>query len=601
MKKIFSYTVIGILALFLFVLANLSVSWLCAQNVIDATSAKQYTLSPQSVQTAKNLSEELTFRFYASANLGNYDWNMGEYAAKIVGLLNQYQLVAPDKIKLEVYRLKDDSDAGKQQAVQNGIIALSTEEQDYFFGLNVQNSHKSLTIPAFNPARGNLIEADLLHLISQMEENNPVVVGIVSPKLPLWEKSDDNPSSALMAALKEYYTVVPVLANTDLISQKTDVLLVVYPVEFSTVFGYALDQYVMRGGKVIFIVDPYSEEQHKIQGYPPRPDKEMSEYLQKWGVRYHSDTIVGNMSTAEKIKDNDGSRYLYPLWFFTSGKNGEKLHFRTAGEISLTDTDRFDYTVLATTGKQGGEIKTEAIRYAPKSAAANSYRQDNQEKIVALSVKGKFYSHYYGNIAAGTDSEKNVQPYLPFSDDGSITVIADSDFLTDSAWVASYNKDNPVYGTVAYADNLSFLVSQINYLAGREILNIPNTTPMQSNIAEVLYQRSLTHFLTEREEAETAAVKSSSYFKKLQSRNKNSEDVAFRKLLSEAERQYTEDLKHLKTINHKITATADKSLASLLLVNLLILPLSLLLVIYCTVKYGRWRFKKQLESKEGKK
>lgn len=598
MRKTFSLIIIGILAFILFVLANILAAWVGAHTIIDSTSEKQYTLSEKAVQLAQNLPEPITFRFYASEDLSDYDWNMGGYAAKIVGLLNRYQLAAPDKIKLEIYRVKSSSET-ERQAVKDGILPLNGEEQDYFFGLQVKSKDKQMSIPSFNPARGNLVEADLQRILIAITEKNPTVVGIVSPKLPLWSEGDRNPAPILMSTLKEYYTVAKVNPTEDNISQKIDVLLVVYPTELSSVFAYALDQYVMRGGKVIFVVDPYSELQHRLQGYPPRPDEEMKDYLQKWGIDYHFDYVVGNSHTAEKIKDNEGKRYLYPLWFFGKSEDGKNLHFRTAGELKILNSDAFDYKILATSGKQSGKVNVSAIRYAPKTEAAAAYMQDNQDKIIALSVKGKFNSHYYKNILAGTDSEKNVQPYMPFSlEDTEISVIADSDFLADESWVLSYNEQNPVYGYQPYADNILFLTEQIDRLSGKISSDQKKSSFKMYNIAEVLYQKSALRRQTEREKAENAEAKSSAYLKKLQSRKHNSEDVAFRKILSEAEQQYDTDTRNLQNINRQITDEADRSLWTMLLANLLVYPLLMLLLITVTVLGKRWCFKKKMQKRE---
>lgn len=75
------------------------------------------------------------------------------------------------------------------------------------------------------------------------------------------------------------------------------------------VFAYALDQYVMRGGKVVFLVDPYSEVRHALQGYPPRPDAEMGEYLKTWGIDYHAERVAGDVLRGEQGERRRAGRY----------------------------------------------------------------------------------------------------------------------------------------------------------------------------------------------------------------------------------------------------------------------------------------------------
>ncbi len=594
MKKFFSLAFIVIMAVLIFVITNLLFAWLGAYTIIDATSEKLYTLSNDEKNLAKNLPVPVTLRFYVSDNLGSYDLNMGNYAHHVAGILNRYYAAAPDKIKLEIYRIKSGSES-ERQAIQDGILPIADDEQDFYFGLRINAKDKTAVIPTINPDRGQQFESDLKRILSDFSLPQKKVVGVMSGKLPLWQSSIKNPAPLMMSMLKQYYVLAKVEPNDSIISQDIDVLLVVYPVRLSAVAAYALDQYLMRGGKIIFIIDPYSEILHQLQGYPPHPDKEMKDYIQRWGIDYFYGKVAGNIFEAEKTEDAKGKKYAYPLWFFAP-KDGQKLHFRTPGIVKPLDTN-LNYQILADTGLGGGQIDVSAIRYAPKSEIIEAFEQDNENHILALAVKGQFYSHYHGNILEGTESSQNVQPYVPFSSaNAEIVVIADSDFIADDSWVMSFNKDNPVYGTVSYADNISFLIKQIDRLSG---IHIPSGNlslfKKKNNIAEIFYLKSAQYYKNLKEQAEEKEALSSAYLKKLQRKKVSVEDVKHRTILDNAEKQNQLDKKNLQKVNRQIEAKANNLLFWLIILNLIIFPLLFLLLICFAAAYRRHLVKKKTE------
>ena len=598
MKKIVSSFIVCVLALLLFVIANILVAWGSGFWGWDVTSEKNYTLSRAAEVMIKKSDETVTMRLYVSENLSSYDWSMGEFASQVVGVLNRYRLLNDDKIKIEIYRVKSGS-AFEKQAVKDGIIPLSDGENDFYFGLKaVAQSGKYAVIPSFNPARKNELENDINRVFFLVSEPQ-TVVGIVSPKLPWWAQTKQNPFKALSALLKEYYTVAKVGIDDPIISQDIDVLLVIYPVELPKVFAYALDQYVMRGGKVIFVVDPYSELMHKKQGYPPRPDEKIAGYLKHWGVDYVWDNVSGNIKDSEKITDAKVRNFIYPLWFFAKDKNDKRLHFRTAGEVKPAIGTDYQIQSTVDSGAEGGTIPVANIRYAPKSQVMSEYVQDDTPRSLILTVSGKLRSHFSENILSATDSEDNVQPYMPFAvNDTKVAVIADSDFLADETWVFSFDENNPVYGTTTYADNAAFLVEMIDEMNGLSVPSVQKNKLKNTNIAEWLYTRSFLKYADEKDKAEREEAFAGAHLNRLRQIKSNSEDIVFRKKLDEAEQRYVAKEKKLKQVNAQIKADADGALTQMLLISLLFGPVIILLLSAVAVQLRRMRFKNKCRSEK---
>ncbi len=587
MKRLGGFLIAGILLLALFVLFNLLAAWLGGGRPIDVTADNRYTLSARSQAVLGSLKQPVTLRFYVSDDLSAYDWNLGTYAAETAALLSRYQLSAPEKVRLEIRRVKTSSEMEKQ-ALQDGILPLNGSNKDYYFGLQIRdNAGKKAVIPALRPERRTILERDINRILSGFEEDKPVV-GWVSPQMPLLN-SDRIP--ALQALLEEYYQVTEVSAASSYIPGRIDVLLIVNPGQMPPVFGYAVDQYVMRGGKVAFFVDPYSEMQHAHLGYPPHPDRQMESFLRQWGIVYRSESIAGDLMHGEKVKDAYGRSRVYPLWFFTGDKNGGNLHFRTPGSLETTENADLKYEVLASTGRQGGEIAVSEVRYTPKSQVILAYRQDNQARVLALLVQGQFRSHYRSSPLAATSSADKAAPYIPFSDPvATVAVVADSDFIADTAWVADFQPDNPVYGTLSYAENADFLLRLINRLAGEKSF-VEETKPhMPANIAETLYGKSYQRFAEQREQLETEEADAAARLEKLRKRGGDSENVSYRKEVERTEREQRQNALKLQQLTRLTATDADRALYRFVWLNLIVFPVALMVLLAGMVyAIRRWK------------
>lgn len=436
MKRRSAILLAGALLALLFVTANLLVSRLVGGRQLDATASGRYTLTEESLKTVAALRQPVTIRLYVSEKLQSAWDELGAHAARTTAFLARCVLAAPDKIRLEIRRIKPFSDMEKQ-AVSEGMLPFPENEEELYFGLKVIAADgRSALIPALKPERRALLESDLNRILHGLNEERKVKIGVFSPRLPFSPDGKGSAFASLAALLQEYYEVFEIPAGSSLVPQDISVVLALDPGRLPPVFAYALDQYVMRGGKVVFLVDPYSEVRHALQGYPPRPDAEMGEYLKTWGIDYHAERVAGDVLRGERVKGGDGRYRVYPLWFWAKGEDGRPLRFHTPG--SLLAAENFadlHFSELAATGGQSGDIAAEKIRYASKTQVILDYNQDNKKRVLALLAEGKFRSHYRGGIL---DKAKSAQPYLPFAvRDAAVAVVADSDFAADELWVAS--------------------------------------------------------------------------------------------------------------------------------------------------------------------
>ena len=602
MKRRSAILLAGALLALLFVIANLLVSRLVGGRQLDATASGRYTLTEESLKTVAALRQPVTIRLYVSEKLQSAWDELGAHAARTTAFLARCVLAAPDKIRLEIRRIKPFSDMEKQ-AVSEGMLPFPENEEELYFGLKVIAADgRSALIPALKPERRALLESDLNRILHGLNEERKVKIGVFSPRLPFSPDGKGSAFASLAALLQEYYEVFEIPAGSSLVPQDISVVLALDPGRLPPVFAYALDQYVMRGGKVVFLVDPYSEVRHSLQGYPPRPDAEMGEYLKTWGIDYHAERVAGDVLRGERVKGGDGRYRVYPLWFWAKGEDGRPLRFHTPG--SLLAAENFadlHFSELAATGGQSGDIAAEKIRYASKTQVILDYNQDNKKRVLALLAEGKFRSHYRGGIL---DKAKSAQPYLPFAvRDAAVAVVADSDFAADELWVASRDPENPVYGIVPYAGNAAFLLGLIDRLSGRAVVppSVSPEAPGAANIAETLYLKSAEKLREEKEKFDAKEAASSARLRRLKKRLTDSEDVSRRREIERAENENRRDRKALQNLERQIAAAADDRLELFVWLCFVVFPSGMLGLFFATAFFVRRRVRRQMMTLEKEK
>lgn len=602
MKRRSAILLAGALLALLFVIANLLVSRLVGGRQLDATASGRYTLTEESLKTVAALRQPVTIRLYVSEKLQSAWDELGAHAARTTAFLARCVLAAPDKIRLEIRRIKPFSDMEKQ-AVSEGMLPFPENEEELYFGLKVIAADgRSALIPALKPERRALLESDLNRILHGLNEERKVKIGVFSPRLPFSPDGKGSAFASLAALLQEYYEVFEIPAGSSLVPQDISVVLALDPGRLPPVFAYALDQYVMRGGKVVFLVDPYSEVRHSLQGYPPPPDAEMGEYLKTWGIDYHAERVAGDVLRGERVKGGDGRYRVYPLWFWAKGEDGRPLRFHTPG--SLLAAENFadlHFSELAATGGQSGDIAAEKIRYASKTQVILDYNQDNKKRVLALLAEGKFRSHYRGGIL---DKAKSAQPYLPFAvRDAAVAVVADSDFAADELWVASRDPENPVYGIVPYAGNAAFLLGLIDRLSGRAVVppSVSPEAPGAANIAETLYLKSAEKLREEKEKFDAKEAASSARLRRLKKSLTDSEDVSRRREIERAENENRRDRKALQNLERQIAAAADDRLELFVWLCFVVFPSGMLGLFFATAFFVRRRVRRQMMTLEKEK
>ena len=304
------YSTAGILVMLVLVIVFNFVA-AAARTRVDLTEEKAYTLSAGTRNILKKLDTPVKIRFYCTKaeNASQQTVMLGAYARRVEDLLSEYRQAAHGKITVEKFDPQPDSDA-EDSAHLDGVDGEPLPGGDKFYlGLAVTMLDQKQTLPFLDPGRERLLEYDLSRAISRVIAPEKPVVGIMSP-LPVFGMPS-NPMMARMGQqgqepwaivteLKNDFNVQRVGMDVDKIEDDIKVLMVIHPREISDKAQYAIDQFIMRGGKVIAFLDALplvdTREQNQMFGSIPNSGSSLEKLLKAWGLSFDTSKVVADLN-----------------------------------------------------------------------------------------------------------------------------------------------------------------------------------------------------------------------------------------------------------------------------------------------------------------
>jgi ABC-type uncharacterized transport system involved in gliding motility auxiliary subunit len=274
------------------------------------------------------------------------------------------------------------------------------------------------------------------------------------------------------------------------IAADVKVLVVVHPKSLSDETLYAIDQFVLRGGRLIVAVDPFSRvdlagsgAMARMQGQMPQASSNLERLFKAWGVEFVGNQIVGDPSYAAQI--NAGGEVLaYPYFMALTEAAFDKSSVITAnlkqmliaegGAISLADGATSKLEPLITTTKDAGTADATVAAFMGPQDLARQLKSDQKPRMIAGLLHGKLKSAFPDGRPKPAAEPKEGEPpppstpHIAESADGSeasVVIIADADFLADQNSADRLRFANQVM-VRPRNDNLSFLSNAVDFLGG---------------------------------------------------------------------------------------------------------------------------------------
>ena len=470
-----------------FICVNIWIDSHFTNSRIDLTADKIYTISDATNDVLKGIKEPIKLRFYASERLEDMGPDYVSLKKRINDLLKVYTenssgLIVVESLNPRRFSVEEDL------AVSDGVQSVPNviDGSEIFLGLAGRNSTNGrYAISHFGPEREAFLEYDLTRLIYDLSNAKKRTVAIYGD-LPLnGDKTQRIQPWTIIDAIERFYETQTLFGTIEKFSDEIDVLLLAEPSEIDETTLYAIDQFVMRGGRILAFIDPFSEAMNVSSGNGPQPPRKtsietMKPLLKSWGVEIVERRVIGDLEGALKVQMTKGNRILateYPAWFdirkdnFSQNdivtSNMTNLSFRTAGYIKKLKNSRVNLEPLVWSSTKAGIIDVSQVEYAPDPTKILSELKSRGQTFTLVGrVEGAFNTAFVKGAPKRLINIDVTDKHIEKSaKSAAIIIVADSDFLSDPTWIETSNIGGQEL-KVPFSNNGDLVLNALDYLTG---------------------------------------------------------------------------------------------------------------------------------------
>ena len=496
------------------VCAVLIVQKVAGQARMDLTQHGLYTLSDGTQRILGKLNQPVKLKLYFSRKAAMKGPEQirfySTYYLYVRAVLEEYVSLSRGKLVLELIDPRGYD--AEEEAIQHNIRKFPmSEDENFFFGLVVQTElGKTESIPFFEPDRQEFVEYDVSKLIASVVQRDKKRVGVLS-SLPV-AGADMSPYMAQMMQmqgrqppqpwiivqqLREQYEVVPVKPDADTIKDDIDFLMVVHPKNLAEKTLFAIDQFVMKGGKLIVFIDPHSlaDQPLTAQSNPyarlqHKANSDLNRLLKGWGVELLDGLIAGDRTLAIPVPQRNGFARLATYITLdercvnTDEVITAKLHnvrMLFPGVLKkVPGATTAVVTPLLSTTDLGGTWKPRNLQelHMPDAGSINqAIKPAGKPVMVACRITGKLKTNFPDGIKAdkkepgeedeeGKAEKKKAGARKPevvkeSPDNATVLVFADVDMISD---MIAYRQE--FFGVTPLGDNAATVLNAIDFLGG---------------------------------------------------------------------------------------------------------------------------------------
>lgn len=461
----------------------------------DVTADKLYTLSQGSRDVLARLDKPVTIRFYFSRSL-RVDGieQAASYASRVEDLLKEYQVAGKGKITVQHLDPKPDSD-WQDSARLDGIDGQQLPSGDgFYFGLAVARADKVETIPALYQDRYSSLEYEITRAVSRVAFPQRQRVGVLS-NLPVMG-SMGNPMMGGRGQREAWAAITDLQAQYDVqllppapteIPADLQVLLLIHPKNLSDECLFAIDQFLLRGGRVVAFLDPFcafEAQTNPMGGFQPPSPSSLGPLLGAWGVTMDGDKILADRGAHFRA----GNQVMYPAPelgesamdqtdVITAGLKRVLLLYCGSFAVSAPDGVTVTNLIQSTADAQ----MVDSMQAFDARSIANRFQSDNKRRLLAVKLAGKFKTAFpdgrpQPKPEEGKEPAPKPEPAAGDSlkasaKDSAIVLVADVDMLQDDLWQqGSYDPITGARYNRIVRSNNDFLQNAVAQLAGDQSL-----------------------------------------------------------------------------------------------------------------------------------
>ncbi|WP_417450431.1 GldG family protein [Kordiimonas sp.] len=453
---------------------------------LDLTDEGLYTLSDGTRDVLKSLDEPVTLTFYFSRSLATPYPQLLSYGKRVEDMLRAFTAENPGKVHLSIVDPEPFSEA-EDEAVAAGLKGLPLMDRStLYIGLTASNALDGEgAIPFFSEEREQFLEYDLVKLMASLDTEPrprlavltqlPMQFGPGGPQAMMQGRSQPY---VIYEQLEEFFTVELVDAEFTELPAETEVLLVVHPPALNEDQLFAIDQYVLKGGRALVFLDPHSEAMDPRATAPNASS--LGPLLGAWGVTMPEGKVVGDAAQAQRVQMGGygpDSVKDYIFWLSVSGDFLNKedvvtgavdnINVASAGVLEHIDGASTTFTPLMSTSSVAMLYDAgRAVGMPDPDALLRDLEPAGQSYTLAARVAGPAQTAF-AERASG-EGAPSADPAVT-QGDINLVVASDTDIFDDRFWVQLQELLGQRI-VVPLAGNGSFVLNLADHIAGSEAL-----------------------------------------------------------------------------------------------------------------------------------
>ena len=451
---------------------------------LDLTDNQLYSLAEGTRSILAKLEEPITLKFFFSDQSTKEDQAIRAYARRVRDLLEEYERAGGGKVILEIIDPLPFSEAEDEAAAYGlGTLQSGALPEPFYFGLvGIDSAGEAVIAPAFRPNDEKFLEYDVSKLIYTLANPERSVVGLLSglPVAGGWNTATRTPAPSWAAyqGIEQIFDVRELNGSESLVPNDIELLLVIHPKNLSPTATYAIDQFVLRGGRLMVFVDPLAETdttamdpQNPLAGNARDRSSDLPELFAAWGVDYDPTRVVVDRNLALDV--GAGTEHVAVLGLTSDQINSDDplsaplglITVMMAGELAPSEIGTTTFTSLLTTTDDAMTLAADRFFYLDEiDSLRDGYQPGGSKLILAARIEGDVESAFGETAPDGIDIDDHE--HLSTSRvPANIIVVADADLLANKMWA----EFRPFFGQLeisAFADNGNLLSNGLDNLSG---------------------------------------------------------------------------------------------------------------------------------------
>ncbi len=465
---------------------------------IDLTENNLYTLGEGTQAVLDGIDEPINLYLFFSNEATETLPSLRAYAARVREMLEELAANAPDgKLVLnfvDPLPFSEEEDRAEQLGLQSADIGAGGDP--VYFGLAGTNSVGTTDrIPFFqpDPRKEAFLEYDLARLIYNLANTDKTVVGLLTsaPVGGGFDAQTQQPSQpwVVVEQAKQLLEVRTLPGSVLTIDSDIDVLWIVHPTMLDDSTLYAIDQFVMRGGRALIFVDPQAEI---LAGADPSglgigsgaSSSTLQRLFDAWGVTFNTSSVVTDNRYALSI----GGRFQPIRHIGLLGLDAEAMsqddpitsglstvNFGVAGHFELAEGAAVKLTPLLTSSVESEVMPSERFQFLPDpEELLNGFTPSGKEHVLAARLEGPLKSAFPDGAPTAENRDAPVDAalastHLASTESANLVLVGDVDILSDRLWVQAQNFLGQRLVS-AFANNGDFVINALDNLSGSAAL-----------------------------------------------------------------------------------------------------------------------------------